>query len=67
MLDLLPILRKLPDFMLPIVKEGKQIHEKERDLFRNYYLNTKRDLQIGTAKVSNLVIEIRTLLIRAEM
>ncbi|KAF2177781.1 cytochrome P450 [Zopfia rhizophila CBS 207.26] len=50
MLDLLPILRQLPDFLLPIKREGKKIHQNERDLFRNYYLNTKQGLKNGTAK-----------------
>jgi hypothetical protein len=38
--------------MIPIKKEAKEIHIKELALFRNYYLNTKRDLKNGTAKAS---------------
>ncbi|KAH7383957.1 putative cytochrome P450 [Pyrenochaeta sp. MPI-SDFR-AT-0127] len=50
MLDLLPILRQLPDILLPIKKEGKKIHQNERKLFRNYYLETKEQLKVGRAK-----------------
>jgi hypothetical protein len=51
MLDLLPVLRNLPDFLLPIKKEGKEIHHKEKELFRNYFFTAKKGLHDGTAKV----------------
>jgi cytochrome P450 len=50
MLDLLPVLRNLPDFLLPIKKEGKEIHHKEKELFRNYFFTAKKGLHDGTAK-----------------
>ena len=51
MLDLLPVLRNLPSFLLPIKKEGREIHRQELKLFRDLYLNAKRGLHQGTAKV----------------
>jgi hypothetical protein len=51
MLDLLPMLRKLPDWLLPIKREGKEMHRQELKLFRDLYLDTKRSLGEGTAKV----------------
>ncbi|KAI1470391.1 putative cytochrome P450 [Daldinia caldariorum] len=52
LLDLVPILRRLPDSMLNIKSEGRKIHERELELFRGYYLNTKKSLHDGTAKPS---------------
>ncbi|KAJ4304905.1 hypothetical protein N0V90_000433 [Kalmusia sp. IMI 367209] len=50
MLDLLPILRNLPDFLLPIKREGRKIHMNERNLFRSYFLSIKKATLEGTAK-----------------
>ncbi|RYP12514.1 hypothetical protein DL765_007276 [Monosporascus sp. GIB2] len=50
LLDLLPILRKLPDFLLPIKKEAKEMHQRELKLFKDYYFDVKRGLHNGTAK-----------------
>ncbi|PYH46717.1 cytochrome P450 [Aspergillus saccharolyticus JOP 1030-1] len=50
LLDLFPILRSLPDFMLPVVQEARAVHRQERQLFRDHYLDAKRRLQDGTAK-----------------
>ncbi|KAI5918414.1 cytochrome P450 [Camillea tinctor] len=50
LLDLIPALRRLPDFMLPIKKEGREIHQRELKLFRRLFLQTKAGLHAGTAK-----------------
>ena len=50
-LDFFPVLRRLPKFLLPIVKEGSEIHRRELKLFRDHYLNTKQRLKDGSAKV----------------
>jgi len=50
-LDLVPVLRKLPEFILPIKKEAREIHERELKLFRGHYLNAKKGFKEGTAKV----------------
>ncbi|OQE43099.1 hypothetical protein PENCOP_c003G02909 [Penicillium coprophilum] len=49
-LDLFPMLRSLPEFMLPVVREGSKVHQREKRLFRGHYLETKRRLTDGTAK-----------------
>lgn len=51
MLDLLPILREIPDIFLPIVKEGKAMHQVELEVFRDLYIEAKQGLRDGTAKV----------------
>ncbi|RAH67093.1 cytochrome P450 [Aspergillus aculeatinus CBS 121060] len=50
LLDLFPILQSLPDCMLPLVQEARELHRQECQLFREYYLDAKRRLQDGTAK-----------------
>jgi hypothetical protein len=37
--------------MLPVVREGRKVHQREKKLFRNHYLKTKKKLQEGIAKV----------------
>lgn len=51
LLDLFPILRKLPSLLLPIKKEGQEMHRRELKLFKEYYNGVKQGLQNGTAKV----------------
>ncbi|KAI1119041.1 cytochrome P450 [Nemania sp. NC0429] len=50
LLDLVPILRRLPDWLLPIKAEGRQIHERERNLFLGYYQKIKQDVRSGRGK-----------------
>ncbi|WQF79469.1 Putative cytochrome P450 [Colletotrichum destructivum] len=50
LLDLLPTLRRLPDFLLPIKKEGKEIHQREMSLFRRLFNQAKQGLRDGSAK-----------------
>ncbi|ORY59540.1 cytochrome P450 [Pseudomassariella vexata] len=50
LLDLVPVLRYLPDSILPIKREGKKIHKRELSLFRRLFLQAKQGLQDGTAK-----------------
>ncbi|KAI1812661.1 cytochrome P450 [Poronia punctata] len=50
LLDLVPVLRRLPDRLLPIKSEGRKIHEQERNLFLAHYQKTKQGLSNGTAK-----------------
>ncbi|KAI1338689.1 cytochrome P450 [Xylariaceae sp. FL0016] len=49
-LDLLPILRNLPELLLPIKKAGRALHQRELRLFKGLYLRAKQGLQDGTAK-----------------
>ncbi|KAK8037829.1 cytochrome P450 [Apiospora marii] len=52
LLDLVPSLRQLPEAVLPIKKEGRELHRRELKLYRDLYLQTKKGLQDGTAKPS---------------
>lgn len=51
LMDFFPFLRKVPDFLLPVKREAKKLHQREITLFRDHYFETKRKLQNGTAKV----------------
>ena len=51
MFDLVPVLRRIPDFLLPMKKEGREMHRRELSLFRGLFLKTKEGLKLGTAKV----------------
>lgn len=52
LLDVFPILRNLPDVVLPAKRYARNLHEKEYDLFVGHYLTAKRKLKEGKAKVS---------------
>ncbi|CAG8950033.1 hypothetical protein HYFRA_00004367 [Hymenoscyphus fraxineus] len=49
-LDLVPMLRHIPECLLPIKKEGRGIHRRELSLFRRLYLQAKQGLVDGSAK-----------------
>ena len=38
---------------MPMVRHGKELHQKEFDLFVEHYRDTKRRLREGKAKVSH--------------
>ncbi|KAK0622035.1 cytochrome P450 [Bombardia bombarda] len=50
LLNVYPILRKLPDIFLPMRKFGKELHERERRLFMGHYQDTRARLKDGTSK-----------------
>ncbi|KAI0174355.1 putative cytochrome P450 [Pestalotiopsis sp. NC0098] len=50
LLDLLPVLRRLPTTVLPIKRQGKELHEQELELFKGLFLQAKQGLKDGTAK-----------------
>ncbi|PQE33784.1 cytochrome P450 protein [Rutstroemia sp. NJR-2017a WRK4] len=50
LLDLFPVLRILPDFMLPLRAYAKELHEHERELYVGHWLNVKKAIKNGTAK-----------------
>jgi hypothetical protein len=52
LLDLVPALRRIPVFIMPIKKEGRQIHKRELNLFRGFYLAAKKGLNDGSHKVA---------------
>ena len=53
LVDIFPFLRYLPDWLMPMVRHGKELHQKEFDLFVEHYRDTKRRLREGKAKVSH--------------
>ncbi|PHH61211.1 hypothetical protein CDD81_692 [Ophiocordyceps australis] len=50
LLDVYPILRRLPDVALPMRRLAKELHTRERSLFINLFQDTKRKLRDGKAK-----------------
>lgn len=51
LLDLYPILRKLPDSMLPAKRKAKIQHANERDLFLGHWTECKQRINNKTAMV----------------
>ncbi len=51
LLDLFPILQKLPPIMRPKYRYAQKLHRKELDLYLGHWMNTKKGLQDGTSKV----------------
>lgn len=47
LLDSFPLLRYLPDFMMPLKKRAKLLHAKERELYLSHWLKAKDDLANG--------------------
>ncbi|GAW26375.1 putative cytochrome P450 [Rosellinia necatrix] len=50
LLDLFPVLRRLPDFLLPSRKLGREVHKRELALFMRHLLNARKQLHSGNAK-----------------
>ncbi|EHK18434.1 uncharacterized protein TRIVIDRAFT_47601 [Trichoderma virens Gv29-8] len=49
-LDLYPIARILPDFLLPARRLGREYYEREKKLFMKHFLNARQQLNSGTSK-----------------
>ena len=50
LIDFFPLLRNLPDFILPTQKKAKELHKHERKLYTNHWLNAKHAWHEGTIK-----------------
>ncbi|KAI1061390.1 hypothetical protein LB507_011315 [Fusarium sp. FIESC RH6] len=50
LLDAFPVIRKLPDFLLPVQRKAKELHKKEKDLYLSHWLKAKQDIAAGTIK-----------------
>ncbi|KAK9782620.1 putative Cytochrome P450 [Seiridium cardinale] len=50
LLDIFPVLRHLPDALLPMRRYAKELHKKEYNLYVGHYLDTKKRLKEGKAK-----------------
>ncbi|USW56371.1 Putative cytochrome P450 [Septoria linicola] len=48
LLDAFPIIRKLPDFILPTQKKAKELHKVERELYLKHWLRAKKEIKDGT-------------------
>ncbi|KAF2211351.1 hypothetical protein CERZMDRAFT_85519 [Cercospora zeae-maydis SCOH1-5] len=48
LLDAFPIIRKLPDFILPLQKKAKELHKVERELYLKHWLRAKNEIHEGT-------------------
>ncbi|KAJ3545430.1 hypothetical protein NM208_g2508 [Fusarium decemcellulare] len=49
-LDLFPILKQLPDVMLPLRRYAKELHKHEKELYVGHWMNVKKAIKNGTAK-----------------
>lgn len=50
-LDVYPILRKLPEFLRPNYRYAKKLHEKELELYRGHWVEAKQRVLEGTSMV----------------
>lgn len=48
LMDFFPIIRYLPDFMLPARVKAKELHKKEKALYLGHWLKAKKDTLNGT-------------------
>ena len=51
-IDFYPILRSLPDALVPLRRYAKELHKAELDLYIGHWLDTKHRMQEGTAQPS---------------
>ena len=49
-IDFFPLLRHLPDFVLPAQKKAKELHKKEKKLYLSHWLTAKKATQEGSIK-----------------
>lgn len=54
LLDVYPVLRRLPDFMLPVRRYAQELHRQERRLYVGHWMDAKARIYEGTSKVSRL-------------
>lgn len=51
LLDLYPILRKLPKMIAPGVRHAEELYKKERELYVGHWMDTKNRIEKGTCHV----------------
>lgn len=49
-LDLYPLLRSLPDFLLPVKKDAQMIQEEEKSFYLGHFQSIKQKIRSGTAQ-----------------
>jgi cytochrome P450 len=50
LLDTVTVLRRLPDFLVPVKRRARNLHLKEKELFLGHWLAVKSAVRDGTAK-----------------
>ncbi|KAH8600034.1 cytochrome P450 [Bisporella sp. PMI_857] len=50
LLDVFPVLKVLPDFMIPLRAYSKELHKKEKELYVGHWMNVKKAIKAGNAK-----------------
>ncbi|KAL6364281.1 hypothetical protein LRP88_02200 [Fusarium phalaenopsidis] len=50
LLDSFPMLRKLPEFFLPLQQKARDLHQKEKALYLSHWLKAKEEFANGTIK-----------------
>ncbi|KAI9853618.1 MAG: hypothetical protein M1830_006647, partial [Pleopsidium flavum] len=50
LIDFFPILRKLPDSILPTQAKAKALHQREKRLYRSHWLKAKNSIKDGSAR-----------------
>ena len=50
LIDFFPVLRWLPDFVLPAQAEAKRLHKIEKQLYLGHWLKCKNSIKTGTAQ-----------------
>lgn len=53
LLNVYPILRRLPDFMLPLRRYAQELHREEKKLYVGHWMDAKNRIVQGTSKVSS--------------
>ena len=56
-LDLFPILQRLPGVLLPNYRYAHRLHKKEKDLYLGHWLKAKAGIKDGTTKVKTKRLE----------
>ncbi|KAJ4340770.1 hypothetical protein N0V95_007412 [Ascochyta clinopodiicola] len=50
LLDVFPVLRKLPDWAVPLRQYARELHKKESNLYVGHWLNVKKAIKNGSAR-----------------
>jgi hypothetical protein len=49
MVDCFPVLRSLPDWILPVMREAWELHSKEKILYLKHWMKCKKEIENGTS------------------
>lgn len=49
-IDFFPLLRQLPEFLIPAQKKAKALHEREKVLYRGHWVHAKQEREKGILK-----------------